>query len=114
MISHRIDFGAVSPTTEPVTVTPTTEPVTVAPTTEPVPMTPTTESVSKVTPTTAPVSVPETNGTAPMATTESTVPAKVQQLLDMGFTLPVETLINILAAANDDVSAALNVLVGSF
>jgi len=36
----------------------------------------------------------------------------VQQLIEMGFTLPVETLINILAAADDDVSTALNVLVG--
>jgi len=30
----------------------------------------------------------------------------------MGFTLPVETLVNVLAAANDDVSTALNALVG--
>jgi len=40
------------------------------------------------------------------------VPTKVQQLLDMGFALPVETLVNVLAAANDDVGAALTALVG--
>jgi len=40
------------------------------------------------------------------------VPMKVQQLLDMGFALPVETLMNVLAAANDDVGTALTALVG--
>merc|ERR1719231_1710423 len=108
----------VLPTTEPITVAPitasvsvttTTEPATVAPTTEAVTATPTTEPVS------IPVSIPKTNQKVPTATTESAaVPVKVQQLLDMGFALPVETLTNILAAANDDVSTALNALVGSF
>merc|ERR1712224_884901 len=100
---------SVTTTTEPATVAPTTEPATVAPTTEAVTVTPTTEPVS------IPVSIPKTNEKVPTATTESAaVPVKVQQLLDMGFVLPVETLTNILAAANDDVSTALNVLVGSF
>merc|ERR1711907_45073 len=91
---------SVTPTTEPATVAPTTEPVTVPANTEPATVAPTTEPVSEKVPT---------------ATTESaTVPVKVQQLLDMGFALPVETLTNILAASNDDVSAALSALLGSF
>merc|ERR1711907_22374 len=99
---------------EPATVAPTTEPVTVAPTTELATVAPTTEAVT-VTPTMEPVSIPKTNEKVPTATTESAaVPVKVQQLLDMGFALPVETLTNILAASNDDVSAALSALLGSF
>merc|ERR1711934_868965 len=80
---------------------------------------PTTVSVS------APVPVPTTvSVSVPTTVVPTTVPApaptqmpvsvstKVQQLLDMGFALPVETLVNVLAAANDDVGAALTALVG--
>merc|ERR1712224_98040 len=99
--------ASVAPITEPVILSQTIEPVSVAPTTEPATVAPTTEPVT-VTPTTEPVSIPKTNETVPTATTKSAaVPVKVQQLLDMGFALPVETLTNILAAANDDVSTAL-------
>jgi len=57
------------------------------------------------------VIVPTTNTPAPPATV--TVPtSKVRQLLDMGFALPVETLTNVLSAANDDVGAALTALLG--
>merc|ERR1712224_228065 len=108
------DSVSVTATTEPVTVAPITASVSVTTTTEPATVAPTTEPVT-VTPTTEPVSVPKTNETVPTATTKSAaVPVKVQQLLDMGFALPIETLTNILAAANDDVSTALNALVGSF
>merc|ERR1711937_417117 len=104
----------VAPITESASMTTTMEPVTVAPTTEAVTVAPTTEPVT-VAPTTEPVSVPKTNETVPTATTESAaVPVKVQQLLDMGFALPVETSTNILAAANDDVSTAVRALLGSF
>merc|ERR1719198_459297 len=100
---------SVTPTTEPATVGLTTEPVTVPAATEAVLVTPTTEPVS------IPVSIPKTKEKVPTATTESAaVPVKVQQLLDMGFALPVETLTNILAASNDDVSTALSALLGSF
>merc|ERR1712159_635420 len=108
-ISANMNPAAVPAPVEPVTVPETTESATVARTTESVSVTPTTEPVS------IPVSIPKTKEKVPTATTESAaVPVKVQQLLDMGFALPVETLTNILAAANDDVSTALNVLVGSF
>ena len=59
-------------------------------------------------PVSEPVPVPETVPTEVSAP----VPMKVQQLLDMGFALPVETLMNVLAAANDDVGTALTALVG--
>merc|ERR1739848_9460 len=104
----------VPTTTEPVTAPTTTEPVTVPTTTEPATITTTTEPVTVPT-TTEPVTVPTTTETVSNATRDpAAVPAKVQQLLDMGFTLPVETLINVLAAANNDVGTALNALVGSF
>merc|ERR1712037_844596 len=103
-----------APVLEPTTVSaPVSELTTVS---EPVP---TTVSVS------APVPVPTTvSVSVPTTVVPTTVPApaptqlpvsvstKVQQLLDMGFALPVETLVNVLAAANDDVGAALTALVG--
>merc|ERR1739848_209827 len=122
-VTTTTESATVALTTEHVTVPANTEPATVAPTTEPVTVAPITASVSVTTttepatvaPTTEPVSIPKTNETVPTATTKSAaVPVKVQQLLDMGFALPIETLTNILAAANDDVSMALNALVGSF
>merc|ERR1712159_700476 len=87
-----------------------------------VPTTTTTEA-TVTTPTTttteATVSVPTTTTTEAMVsvpvtkeTTKVAVPTKVQHLLDMGFALPVETLKNVLSAANDDVGAALTALVG--
>merc|ERR1739848_365661 len=104
ILSQTIEPVSVAPTTESVTVAPITAPVSVTTTTEPATVAPTTEPVT-VTPTTEPVSIPKTESAA--------VPVKVQQLLDMGFALPVETLTNILAAANDDVSTALRALLGS-
>merc|ERR1719265_2831307 len=66
----------------------------------------------------APVSSTKVTAEMPVSTTKVTteetvaVSTQVQQLLDMGFTLPVETLENVLAASNDDVAAALTALVG--
>jgi len=50
--------------------------------------------------------------TVPTKKSVTAPPTKVQQLLDMGIALPVETLRNVLSATNDDVGAALTVLLG--
>merc|ERR1712188_151002 len=72
---------------------------------------PTTVSATVSVPTT--VSEPAPTMVSAPAPTQVPVPTKVQQLLDMGFALPVETLVNVLATANDDVGAALTALVGA-
>merc|ERR1712159_634708 len=128
--TKKVTAAVTVPTTKvtatvPVPTTNVTATVSVPTTTEtaavPVPTTNVTTAVSvPTTNVTAAVPVPTTKVTATVAmptTTEmteetATVPPQVQQLRDMGFALPVETLINVLAASNNDVGAALTALVG--